>query len=271
MSSLLHKIYQLASFSRSGETLLLRCLNAHPDIEVVHQINEPDSEKDLSLFRKIRFNSNVHEISGDDPDVSHRNLGPSSVLLVKNAVWSDYTVRRGFILARNPFSVVMSAYRHQSPNAQSLAHQIRQQLRWSTGIDDRISLFIKDSSPLDGFLTLYTRKMLHDYNSGLPYIRYEDFVVNPEPTLRSITDYLGLKWSDSVLNSHTLYNQGVYGHGKIKLWQPIHPGSLDKYKTLSSTILSKIYSFTWYALECYGYQWNGSELTLRYDDSRLLT
>ncbi len=98
-----HNIFQMTSFSRSGETLLQRCLNGHPQIEVVHQIHEPDLKEDLELFHYLH-KTKVTTIAHDHPKVAHRNLKPGSVLVLKNAVWTQTEPRKGFTLVRNPFS-----------------------------------------------------------------------------------------------------------------------------------------------------------------------
>lgn len=256
-----HPVFQMSSFSRSGETLMQRCLQAHPDIEVVHQIREPDLPEDLELFKKLRFNG-PDTIAADDPILAHRQLSPKAVLLLKNAVWSHRGERRGFILIRNPFSVVVSAYRHTA-NPQSEAHQRAQQLRWCQTIDRHMKPFVEKTDNLTSWLALYTRKMMHDRRSGLPFVRYEDFVTDPEQTLRKIVAHLGLDWSPRVLESHLDYKEGEVGHGNIKLWQPIHTGSTDKYKSLAPEVTSQVYSLTSEVLRAYGYSWNGEEVALR--------
>lgn len=254
-------VYQMSSFSRSGETLMQRCLQAHPQIEVVHQIREPDSPEDLELFSHLRFSSGPSDLDIESSLLAHRKISRGTVLLLKNAVWTHRGARRGFVLIRNPFSVVVSAYRHTA-NPESDAHQRSQQLRWCRTIDRHMIPFIEKSDNLTGWLVLYNRKMMHDRRSGLPFVRYEDFVADPEPVLRRIVAHLGLEWSPRVLESHLDYKEGEIGHGNIKLWQPIHTGSVDKYKTLSPDIASQVYSLTSEVLRAYGYGWNGEEITL---------
>ncbi len=123
----------MASFSRSGETLMQRCLNAHPKIEVVHQILAPDTEDDIRLFRAL-MDRKDQTISSTHKLLAHRDFGPESILLLKNAVWTHKYPRRGFTLVRNPFSVVTSAKR-DAPDPAQAERQKRQQLRWAKGID----------------------------------------------------------------------------------------------------------------------------------------
>jgi len=42
-----HRIVHIASMARSGETLLLRTLAAHPRIHIVHNLLRHDTQQDL--------------------------------------------------------------------------------------------------------------------------------------------------------------------------------------------------------------------------------
>ena len=263
----MNKIYHMASFSRSGETLMLRCLNAHPDIEVVHQIDEPDSAEDRELFKKF-MSRKQKSISADDPIVLHRNLKPGSILLLKNAVWIHTYPRHGFTLVRNPFSVVASAKR-ENPPPPRITRQRLQQIRWANHIDRGLVPMMQSGTTLLGFLALYSRKMLQDRRDGLRFVRYEDFVLNPEVWLRKIVAHMGLPWDDQVLRSHEFYPKGLKGHGGINLGQPISAGSIEKYKSLSEITLSRIYGLTHEVLELYGYRWNGNEVVCTNADGML--
>lgn len=254
-------VFHMASFSRSGETLLQRCLNAHPNIEVVHQIQAPDSQEDLHLFNYLMYYPQT-QIPADHPLLAHRKLQQKSVLVVKNAVWTHSHARQGFTLVRNPFSVVMSAFR-DAPDAGQRERQKRQQVRWAREIDPRMRPFMKSDDTLSSFLALYTRKMLQDRRDGLPFLRYEDFVEEPERWLRKILAHLSLDWHDEVLKSHEGYPKGAIGHGGIKLDQPIHQGSTNKYKKISPELQSHIYGLTHEVLFQYGYEWDGQNIGMQ--------
>ncbi|SFA78293.1 hypothetical protein SAMN05421688_0847 [Poseidonocella pacifica] len=262
-----HKIFHMASFSRSGETLLQRCLNAHPDIEVVHQIERPDTPEDLALFRHMMRRTET-EIEGDHPLLAHRTLNERSVIVVKNATWVHRFPRNGFTLVRNPFALVASASR-ATPTPDQQLRQRTQELRWVRGIDPLMTPAIENASAPDGFLSLYNRKLLHDRRDGLPFVRYEDFVASPEDYLGRIVAHLGLEWDDAVMRSHENYPEGMVGHGSIKLWRPIHRGSVEKYKSLAPEMLSRIYGLSHEVLLQYGYEWDGETLTTKPVDGML--
>ncbi|MDI7862100.1 sulfotransferase [Rhizobiaceae bacterium n13] len=255
----------MASFSRSGETLVQRCLNAHPDIEVVHQIRDPDTKEDMELFRFLKRSGNS-ALASNNRLLAHKKLHDRSVLVLKNAVWIHKGPRQGFILVRNPFSLAVSSFRHNENPDSEVTHR-KQQVRWCNGIDSLMLPYVRTTDNLSAWMALYTRKMLHDFNSGLPIVRYEDFIADPERSLRKIVRHLGLEWSDRLLQSHADYEQGEIGHGKIKLWRPIHQNSSEKYKRLTHQQLGLVYSLTAPVLDAYGYRWDGSTIeALDFDD-----
>ena len=258
-----HRVFHMASFSRSGETLMLRCLNAHPKIEVVHQILESDTAEDLALFNHLMERRET-TIPGDHPLLAHREMAPDAVLVVKNAVWIHAYPRVGFTLIRNPFSVIVSAHRHTEKKDHS-PHR-NQQMRWCKAIDPIMLPYIKSGDIMDGYLALYVRKMLQDRRDGLPFLRYEDFVTDPATWLRRIVAHLGLDWSDRVMRSHEDYAEGEMGHGRIKLWRPVHANSKNRFKSaLLPHQISRVYAFAHEVLAVYGYDWDGTEVALRPD------
>jgi len=98
----------MASFSRCGETLMLRCLNAHPDIHVVHNLKAPpESKEDFGLFRLLQKYEPA-TIERDNAIVQAAGVGNAKIIVVKNAVWEHAHPFEGFVLARNAFSVTES-------------------------------------------------------------------------------------------------------------------------------------------------------------------
>lgn len=258
-----HRIFHMASFSRSGETLMLRCLNAHPDIHVVHQIREPDTKEDFAFFRFLQTYSET-TISRENEHIRSVQVPSENIILLKNAVWEHLYPFYGFILVRNPFSVLRSFGIINEPEEGFLKRKEQFQ-RWSTGIDPILVPGVVESDNISAFCMVYNRKMFPLKELPLPIVHYERFVVNPEHYFRKILKHFGLQWHDRCLRSHEDYQEGEYGHGHIKLWQPIHAGSVESHKRVPDDIFSRVYGLTWPTLDAYGYQVDGKDVTIRPD------
>lgn len=257
-----HKIFHMNSFSRSGETLMLRCLDAHPKVHVVHQINEPDKPSDLDLFRFL-MNYEPKVISSDNDIIKNAGVDEGAVLVLKNAVWKHKYDYQGFGLVRNPFAVANSFKMLGKDEARYQRLQT-QFVRWAKCIDVDLLPMIRAENwdPITCFCALYNSKMSTIIDDKCEFIRYEDFVVNPESSLKIICKTLGVGWDPKVLNSHALYQEEEYGHGGIKLWKEINAKSLDGYKKLPNDELAKIYSLTKILHEKLGYRYINNECTI---------
>jgi hypothetical protein len=266
----------LNSFSRSGETALLRALAAHPMIRVVHDLAARNTDEERALASRIRFQGD-NLIAADDPLLLGREFPPGSVIVLKNAIWRPRFPCPGFILSRNPFSVVMSVGafdcrdEEEKERKDHWAHfkrwvkkeeyvpppvvvDVREKIeRWSRHIDKGLKLYLNRADPTTSVAILYARKMLLAHDLGQPILRYETFVKDPEPPLRKLLAYMDLPWSDRVLKSHEDYPEGQVGHGGIRLWEPIHDKSQDKYRTMAPEDFDRLYALTAPALEKFGY------------------
>lgn len=254
-------IFHMSSFSRSGETLMLRCLNAHPLIHVAHQILSPDSKEDFKLFRFLQ-RYEADSIPSDNEFVLQAKVSDNSVLVVKNAVWCHAYSYKGFALVRNPFSVYRSFNIANEP-IKGFLHRKSQMYRWAIGIDKNLIPGIAGSSNLESFCALYNRKMQEIIDSGIKIIHYENFVQDPEKYLKIILSELSIPWDNAVLQSHNNYSEGDTGHGGIKLWLPIHQGSKDSYKKVGPQDFSRIYGLTYPILTQLGYKVTDHELIVQ--------
>lgn len=250
---LMHKILFMGSFARSGETLLLRCLHAHPALHVVHQINEHDTPEDVALFQFLTTYPHT-TIAHDHPLIQRAAIAPGKVLIVKYAVWTHAHPFQGFVLARNPFSVVKSLERYANSHGETLSMQQSRLARWAQGIDPTLAPAVAQMPCLDSIAMLYNRKMLPLAKSGLPLLRYEDLTRDPHTSLRRLLQQLELPWNDAVEHSHMNYVEGQYGHGGIALWKPIHTDNQATGESFSEIDIARIQGYTWPTMAQLGYQ-----------------
>lgn len=265
-------VRMLQSFSRSGETMLLRALAAHPMIHVVHDLAATNTANEQKLASRIRFDGET-EIPADDPVLEGREYPPGSIVVLKNAIWTPRFPVESFVLARNPFSVILSiggfaereaearerrryltrAWRHWR-KIEVPPTEVREKIeRWSTHIDKRMIQFTRAADPVTALAALYTRKMVGAFQTGGPIIRYETFVKNPEPPLRGLLAHFGLRWDERVAKAHEGYAQGEIGHGGIRLWEPIHDRAADSYRKIEPNDIDRIYGLTAAADAAFGY------------------
>ncbi len=230
---------------------MLRCLDAHPRIHVVHQIRQPEPPDNKSLFRLLREHKKT-TISADVDRVKAVNVASDATILVKNATWKHPWKFKGFVLVRNPLSVV-----------NSLSHRNPETARWAMRIDPSLQEVLPEKSQAEKVALVYEAKMLELATCGLPIVRYEDFVQHPEDVLRQLLALLKIPWHDSVLRSHELYPKGQTGHGKIQLWKPIHAGSLDSWKTLPAQEIESILRINAKSMDAFGYEIQDGKMTLR--------
>jgi hypothetical protein len=257
----LNRVLQMASFSRSGETLFLRCLHAHPDVHVVHQILEPDRKCDFALFRFLKTFAKT-AIPHNHPLVTAAGVPKHATILVKNAVWTHAYPFDGFVLVRNPFSVIQS-FKLLNETADKSSKRKKQLMRWAKDIDPLLLPAMDAADNVECVCILYNRKMAPLADLGLPIVSYEQFVLHPKQTLAKVVDALGLRPSEAPLKSHERYQHGHVGHGKIPLWKPIHSDSLNSWQKLPRGLLSRIYGLTWNTMNAFGYKFDGNKL--KYD------
>jgi hypothetical protein len=251
-----HTIYHMSSFSRSGETLMLRCLNAHPDLHITHNLNAKDNKAEIGLFHLLAKTSET-SISHENQTIQKAGVKTGNIIVLKNASWTHKSPFKGFVLVRNPISVANS-FGFTSPQFTA------RMKKFCEGIEPKLMTAMNDevSDRISQFCMLYNLKMSNLSSLGLPIVRYEDFVARPETVLRTLLEDLSIPWHDNVINSHELYNEGDIGHGGIKLWKPIHQGSLNTFKKLGEGNIAKIYGLTYPTMKQFGYDYNDGELIL---------
>lgn len=209
----------MTSFARSGETVLLRTLNAHPKITVAHQIIEFDTALANRLVYKVSTR-NIKKIR-----VPFEIWKPGSThLLVKHAVWTHKYPHRGFTFVRNPFSIIASLKRYSIENDEDETFRRQRIGEWAHGIDGKLIEQISPIPEVEALSRLYLAKMTAALDTGHPVFRYEDFTTDPRSVLQGIVDALGLCWDENLMSAETAYPTGLKGHGGIDLSRPIQIG-----------------------------------------------
>jgi hypothetical protein len=210
-------VYLMTSFARSGETLLLRALNAHPRLMVLHQILSDDLKLAKRAAKKIAKRGPSHIWV----PLALRKPG-SSILLVKHATWVHKYPHRGFIFARNPFAIVASMIRYA--DQETYIAREKRLLRIANGIDKALIPAIPHMTEVEAYSRLYLAKMRSALATGQRVFRYEDLTTNPKAELSAILDTVGLAWHEDVMHSERAYPAGLIGHGRIELSKPIRTG-----------------------------------------------
>lgn len=218
--------------SRSGETLVLRCLNAHSKIGCVHQLIDgvPGSTElftFLSDYEPTRIPKTHHL-------VNHENVDS---LVMKQGVWEHKYPFDGFILSRNPLSIYSSLKEYEKRLKhlnKSIFYKNEKMesamLRWAKGIDVALPAeLMKTLSPIEQFAKFYNRRMGALFNLPNMIVTYEGFVMDPEKQCRRICKEFGLHFEEKMTTSHESYGN-ITGHGGIKMNAPIHIQSVEKYK-----------------------------------------
>mgnify|MGYP006426399681 CR=1 FL=1 len=279
----------MASMARSGETVLLRSLAAHPAIFVPGQIDKRDDPAGRALIEKVQ-REGVNELDREDPCVSDCGIAPTcEAIVVKQGVWEHRWPFDGFILVRNPASVYRSltAFDRFRLSGDYLASQLkrlaaktglgrgtanvdnRARLRnWANDIDDDLADLVPRVDLTTAICAFYNRRMLALHETGLPVLHYERFVADPEASLRQVLARLGLPFDPAVLWAHEEYEAGQKGHGRADLSAPIHAGSMEKYREIGRRRFDRICALTLPTWQRFGYRmsWDAIDIDPAFQD-----
>lgn len=257
------RVVFMTSFARSGETLMLRCLEAHSRISVVNQIVSGDRElpQDNALFHALREYSDT-VIRRGHPLLAHRNPHPFGIILVKYGIWVHKYPHVNFVLARNPFAIVKSLKQYALSNQENEGARRKRLARWALQIDRSLVDQCRTGDETEATARLYLAKMTAPESQRLGVVRYEDFVADPAVQLKRVLEMLGLGWTPDVLNSHEAYAKGAVGHGDIDLSAPIRQTKFTPNIDLPKREFDVIASITKPALDLYGYKASNGTVSL---------
>lgn len=246
-------LIMMTSFARSGETMMLRALNAHPRIEVVSQILDADEPpQDVRLFEALQDYPDF-VLRRANPLLAHRSVGPDSIVIVKHGIWTHRWPHIDFVLARNPFAIVKSLRQYAIDNHEDEQHRRHRLARWAGKIDASLVPLCLKGDETEAIAYLYRSKMLARSTTRLGVVRYEDFVAAPEREMPKVLRMMKLPWDERVLRAHENYPQGKIGHGKIKLWEAIRLTPHKPETGLPQREFDIIASITRPVLDLYGY------------------
>jgi hypothetical protein len=231
-------IFHIASMARCGETLLLRSLNAHPQLRVVHNLLSEDSPKQQALFHFL-MGYRRHTIRPNHPLVRDLNVQPDEALVIKQGVWEHKYPFLGVVLVRNPVAVYASLRTYDlkthGGTPESNWHYNEERLsRWLGDIEPELLSKFWSLSPPQQFSLFFNRRMGALARLGHPIIYYENLVSDPHPSLELVVKTLGVEWNPSVLESQHAYARDTEGHAHIDLSSNINDAPLRKYPSVLS-------------------------------------
>ena len=270
------RIIHLASLARSGETLMLRLLSAHPAIFPIYQLRQEETPEEVALQAYIK-QSPDKSIKADDPLVSHLALPDNAVLLMKQGVWEHRYPFDGFVLVRNPASVYASLqqFDRKLRTLRGAAHWLADRamnvpgtvnkeriLRWIGDMEPSLVPSLAECSPIERFAAYYNYRMLHLNSLKLPTVHYERLVENPIGVLTALLEALNIPFDTAILNSHNSFSEAETGHGGLALNAPVSTQSLDKYRKLDRSVFERVRALTAPTWKAYGYQMDWDDVSV---------
>lgn len=228
----------MASLPRTGETVMLRSLNAHSRIVVPFNTTDPNGSRQEEILYNFFKGHAPTEVDENNPVFKGLNLTSDSVLVVKQGIWTHDHPFNGFILLRNPASVYASL-RTYGLKPGATREQMDQHwkgvrfprlLAWLEAMGYKINDRFLKMPPSEQFCEFYSHRVDQLMKLDLPIIYYEDFVRSPEAHLRRICDAINVDYEPALMSSHEGFKENDIGHGFIKLNSPINEDSIYKYQ-----------------------------------------
>jgi hypothetical protein len=226
------RIAHLASFARCGETLVQRALSAHPQVQVVFDLHEPNTPAQERLFELLR----VWPLDTVPRWQLAEHLRPgTSVLLLKQGIFEPRHRPHGFGLLRNPYAAFVSLWHYEARRLGEAADPARNLQHWRTRREPRLLVWADatmpallpalraERDPVRQFLMFWQARVAQIVAQQRTLLHYEDFVRHPEPELRRLCAALDLPWDAAVLDAHRSFRPGERGHGGIDLGAAIRP------------------------------------------------
>ncbi len=229
------RIVHMASLARSGETLLLRTLSAHPLVHVVHDLHPANSEAETRLFKLLRVWPAASLPRWQiDQHIAPRSVAPGAeVLLIKQGVFAMAGPFSGFGLVRNPYASFCSLWSYDARLAgqvpsDALNRQHWQQRRlprllaWADAcLPGLVGTLLAEADPVLQFLLFWQARVAQIVRQCETVVLYEDVVLQPRAALQRICKAAALPFEPALLHAERRFSPGQRGHGGIDLGQPI--------------------------------------------------
>lgn len=234
MSSAL-RVVTLASLARSGETVLLRALAAHPQVHVVHDLYAANDEIEQRLYGLLR----VWPLPTLPRAELDQHLAPGAVspearvLLLKQGVFSPRHRAEGFGLIRNPYAVFCSLWSYDAKLEGLPPTPARNLQNWRTRRLPRLLIWTEaslpwllpalraETDPVRQFLGYWQARVAQILERHRTVLDYESLVADPSTTLRLACAAIGVPFEPAMLDAHRLHPPGKLGHGGIDLGAPL--------------------------------------------------
>ena len=247
------RVYNLCSFPRCGETMLLKTFFFHPSVLIAGDISF-DHYENFKLMELIKTKE-LNFISKKNTKLINKN---HKICVVKQGTWCPQTKFDGFVLIRNPIYVLASLINLYekifSINEQDsidilnsnkpfysklinedyelrnlidlnhLQHLKSSLLRWYYGFSKNKVDF--EISIIDLFILAFNFRFSKLLNQRtFEFIKYEDIVLNPEKSIEKICKILKIKFVSGLSQQTIKIKQA---HGLNDLSKPIYASKAVK-------------------------------------------
>jgi hypothetical protein len=243
-------IFHIASIARSGETILMRNLSAHPNVKIVHNFRSFDTFTEQKMYKSLKKRART-EISRFNLFALPYKLNRGDVLVLKQGVWKHPYAFKGFILARNPLSIFSSLrsydekYYDISVGKTPWDLTLSRLKRWLGDIDKAALDGFETKTPIEQFSTFYNTRMKDLLSTNLPIVKYEELVTSPRRELTRVQQILDLDIHEDVFNAEKKFDKGFQGHGFSDFSKRLNSNSLRSYeKKLSQVEITQLSDLT---------------------------
>lgn len=234
---------------RSGTTLLLSILNAHPQITSVDESEFPSPYPFPSALRLA-----ANKIT--DRYLLFKMLQHSDKL---DFLKKYYPKSKIIWVVRNPHSVISSMLNLTNSEGDWIERCVQDEISKLIPFfgEDITSLNLSEHSKVElgAIYWLYKNKyyqFLIENGFELLLLKYEDLVQDQRKTLQQVVDFFEIEWNDNLLNFHKI-NPSKTLAGGTKTDKPINAKSSKNLEKLSAKDIEIINDICQPLMNCYGY------------------